>query len=61
MLRGIYLKKIIHAYLKVPTIIEEITKFSVKYRDKKITHPNEFASTLLEKSLEDWKDSNQQI
>jgi len=53
MLRGIYLKKIIHAYLKVPTIIEEITKFSVKYRDKKITHPNEFASTLLEKSLED--------
>jgi hypothetical protein len=33
---------------KVPTIREEITKFSVKYRDKITTHPNELASTLLE-------------
>jgi len=40
--------KVIHADLKVPTIIEEITKFNVKYKDKKITHPNEFTSTLLE-------------
>jgi hypothetical protein len=34
--------------LKVPTIREEITKFSVKYTDKITTHPNELASTLLE-------------
>jgi len=40
--------KVIHADLKVPTIREEITKFSVKYRDKITTHPNEIASTLLE-------------
>jgi hypothetical protein len=31
---------------KVPTIREEITKFSVKYTDKRST--NELASTLLE-------------
>jgi hypothetical protein len=44
-----------HADLKVPTIREEITKFSVKYRDKVITHPNETAHThyLKKKSLED--------
>jgi hypothetical protein len=34
--------------LKLPTIREEITKFSGKYRDKITTHPNELASTLLE-------------
>jgi hypothetical protein len=36
-------------------IREEITKFSVKYRDKITTYPNELASTLLEedKSPED--------
>jgi hypothetical protein len=34
--------------MKAPTIREEITKFSVKYRDKIITHPNELESTLLE-------------
>jgi hypothetical protein len=33
--------------LTVPTIRDEITKFSVKYRDKITTHPNELASTLL--------------
>jgi hypothetical protein len=32
--------------LKVPTVREEITKFSVKYSDKIPTHPNELASTL---------------
>jgi hypothetical protein len=32
----------------VPTIREEITKFSFKYRNKITTHPNELASTLLE-------------
>ena len=36
--------KVLLADLKVPTIREEITKFSVKYRDK-ITHQNELAST----------------
>ena len=40
--------KVIHADFKVQTIREEITKFSVKYRDKITTHPNELASTLLE-------------
>jgi hypothetical protein len=40
--------KVIPADLKVPTIREEITKFSVKYRDKIKTHPYELASTLLE-------------
>jgi hypothetical protein len=32
----------------VPTIREEITKFSIKYSDKITTHPNELESTLLE-------------
>ena len=40
--------KVIHAELKVPTVRKEITKFSVKYREKITTHPNELASTLLE-------------
>jgi len=40
--------KVIHAYLKVPIIREEITKFSVKYRDKITTHPTEMASTLFQ-------------
>jgi hypothetical protein len=39
---------VLHTDLRVSTIREEITKFSVKYRDKTTTHPNEFASTLLE-------------
>ena len=40
--------KAIYADIKVPTIREEITKFSFMYRDKITTHPNERASTLLE-------------
>jgi hypothetical protein len=40
--------KVLHTDLKVPTIREEITKFTVKYRDKNTTHPNELASTLLQ-------------
>jgi hypothetical protein len=32
----------------VPTIRDEITKFSVKYGDKMTTYTNELASTLLE-------------
>jgi hypothetical protein len=54
---------VLHTDLKVPTIREEITKFSAKYRDKIKTHPNEIASTLLEEEeprrLK--RDSNQQI
>jgi len=38
--------------LKVPTIREEITKFSVKYRDKMTKHAKELASTLLEEEEE---------
>ena len=38
----------IHADLNVPTVREEMTKFSFKYRDKITTHTNELASTLLE-------------
>jgi hypothetical protein len=41
-------KQVLYTDLKVPTIREEITKFSVKYTDKITTHPNELASTLLE-------------
>ena len=40
--------KVLHADLKVPTIREEITKSSIKYRYKITTHPNEHASILLE-------------
>jgi hypothetical protein len=40
--------KILYTDLKVPTITEEITKFSIKYGDKIKLHPNELASTLLE-------------
>jgi hypothetical protein len=39
---------VLHTDLKVPKIGAEITKFSVKYREKITTHPNELASTLLE-------------
>jgi hypothetical protein len=42
------LNKILHTDLKILTIREEITKLTVKYRDKITTQPNEFASTLLE-------------
>jgi len=61
MLRGIYLR-VLHVELKVPTIREEITKFSVKHRDKiKHTQTNLQPHYLKKKSLEDWKYSNQQI
>jgi hypothetical protein len=38
--------KVLHTGLKVPTVREEITEFSVKYIDEMSTHPNELASTL---------------
>jgi hypothetical protein len=40
--------KVLHTDLKVPTITEQTTKFSVKYRDKITTHPNGLESTLHE-------------
>jgi hypothetical protein len=40
--------KVLHTDLNVPTIREEITKFSAKYRDKITTHQNELVTTLLE-------------
>jgi hypothetical protein len=46
-LGGPYLWVTTVTLLKDYRIIEEITKFCVKYRDK-ITHPNELTSTLLE-------------
>jgi hypothetical protein len=52
LLRGIISNKVTHAELKVPTVREEITKFSVKYRDEVTTHPNELAFTLLEEEEE---------
>jgi hypothetical protein len=40
--------KVLRTDLKVPTVREEIAKYSVKYRDKITTHLNELAFTLLE-------------
>jgi hypothetical protein len=40
--------KVVHRDLKVPKIRAEISKFSVKYKDKITTYPNELASILLE-------------
>jgi hypothetical protein len=40
--------KVLHTDLMIPTVREEMTKFTVKYRDKITTHPNELASTILE-------------
>jgi hypothetical protein len=39
---------VLHAGLEIPTVREEITKFCVKYRDKRTKHTNEMASTLRE-------------
>jgi hypothetical protein len=46
----VHINKALHIDLKVPTIREEIKKFSVKYGDKITTHPNELASTVLEEA-----------
>jgi hypothetical protein len=40
--------KVLYTDLKVPTVREKITKFSIKYTDKITTNPNELASTVLE-------------
>jgi hypothetical protein len=40
--------KVLPTDLKVPTIGEKITKFTVKYRDKITTHSNQLTPTPLE-------------
>ena len=38
---------ILHTDLQIPTVKEEITNFSTKYREKLITHPDELIPALL--------------
>jgi len=38
---------LLHTDLQLPTIREEITKFSANHRAKLLTHPNNFTSNLL--------------
>jgi len=37
----------LHTDLQIPTIREEITKFSTNHRAKLLTHPNNLTSNLL--------------
>jgi len=39
---------ILHTDLQIPTVKEEITNFSTKYRQKLITHPNKLIPAQLE-------------
>ena len=39
--------KLLHTDLQIPTIREEITKFSTNHRAKLLTHPTELTSNLL--------------
>ena len=39
--------KLLHTDLQIPTIREEVTKFSNNHRAKLLTHPNELSSNLL--------------
>jgi len=39
--------KLLHTDLQIPTIREEITKFSTNHTAKLLTHPNELKSNLL--------------
>jgi len=39
--------KLLHTDLQIPTIREEITKFSTNHRAKLLTYPNELTSNLL--------------
>ena len=41
--------KLLHTDLQMPTIREEITKFSTHYRAKLHTHPNYLTSKLITK------------
>jgi hypothetical protein len=40
--------RFLHTDLQMPTIRDEITKFSTNYRAKLLTHPNELTSILLD-------------
>jgi hypothetical protein len=40
--------RLLHTDLQTPTVRGELTKFSTKYRDKLLTHPNELTSILLD-------------
>jgi hypothetical protein len=39
---------LLHTDLQMPTVRDEIVKFSTNYRAKLFTHPNELTSILLE-------------
>jgi len=39
--------RLLHTDMQIPTIMEEITKFSTNHRAKLLIHPNELTSTLL--------------
>jgi hypothetical protein len=39
---------LLHTDLQIPTVKAEITNFSIKYRVKLTTHPNELTPALLE-------------
>jgi hypothetical protein len=39
---------LLHTDLQIPTVKAEITNFSIKYREKLVTHPNELTPALLE-------------
>ena len=39
---------LLHTDLRIPTVIAEITNFSIKYREKLTTHPNQLTPALLE-------------
>jgi hypothetical protein len=60
MLCSIYLK-VLYTDLKVPTVRKETTKFSIKYRNKIKNIQKKLKPNYLKKSLENRKDSNQQI
>jgi hypothetical protein len=39
---------LLHTGLQIPTVKAEITNFSIKYREKLTTYPNELTPALLE-------------
>jgi hypothetical protein len=43
---------LLHTDLQIPTVKAEITNFSIKYREKLTTHPNELTPALLEEEEE---------
>lgn len=41
----------IHEYLEVPTIFEEIKRYSNNYRNRLATHPNPLSAMLLQPNV----------